>query len=335
MEIRPDALTGYSYLSSWTNHSSPHRRYSLTSPYDWISEKRQPWNARVDVEDGFTSPWTFEIDRQIGLVSLYNITQGSYHCANGGICVAPDTCTCPLGWIGFDCRVPVCSQGFHESNQDQFVKGNMGEEELHVFKPFLDKNKTYWLDPSDDSYSNPPYYRIVEKFINASFMERSELTTGDKPYYRTDGALQGGYSCSIRSVTQWEDYRSGFLFEHPNYYSRYMDSKVEEDGNVYTNWDHMGWKPTYYKTGHLELTGKSLGMIETINRTFLYTDQGYRRKGSWFRTNSPWMKGSCIIEFKRICDDGRQVHDLQAEFIDGINYLVQDTDLVSMIGRWQ
>jgi hypothetical protein len=30
-------------------------------------------------------------------------------CANGGSCVAPDTCSCASGWTGSDCAVPVCS----------------------------------------------------------------------------------------------------------------------------------------------------------------------------------------------------------------------------------
>lgn len=34
--------------------------------------------------------------------------EGCFHCANGGKCVAPDTCECPENWIGFDCRTPVC-----------------------------------------------------------------------------------------------------------------------------------------------------------------------------------------------------------------------------------
>ena len=43
------------------------------------------------------------------------------------------------------------------------------------------------------------------------------VKTDGKRYLKNDGTFQGGYSCSIRSVTEWEDYRSGYLFEHPNY----------------------------------------------------------------------------------------------------------------------
>ena len=40
------------------------------------------------------------------MVTLYNVTQGIYVCANGGVCVEPETCECAPGWIGFDCRTP-------------------------------------------------------------------------------------------------------------------------------------------------------------------------------------------------------------------------------------
>ena len=44
------------------------------------------------------------------------------------------------------------------------------------------------------------------------------VETDGKRYLKNDGTFQGGYFCSIRSVTEWEDYRSGYLFEHPNYF---------------------------------------------------------------------------------------------------------------------
>lgn len=30
--------------------------------------------------------------------------EGCYRCANGGNCTAPDFCTCPPEWTGYDCR---------------------------------------------------------------------------------------------------------------------------------------------------------------------------------------------------------------------------------------
>ena len=32
-------------------------------------------------------------------------------CINGGVCTAPNTCTCPREWSGYNCSYPVCEQG--------------------------------------------------------------------------------------------------------------------------------------------------------------------------------------------------------------------------------
>ncbi|CAN0126417.1 unnamed protein product, partial [Laminaria digitata] len=34
--------------------------------------------------------------------------EGVYRCHNGGSCLAPDTCSCPDGWDGYDCETPLC-----------------------------------------------------------------------------------------------------------------------------------------------------------------------------------------------------------------------------------
>ena len=52
-------------------------------------------------------------DRQVAWVVWAAVTQGVYVCANGGNCTAPDYCVCAPGWVGFDCRTPVCAQGFY------------------------------------------------------------------------------------------------------------------------------------------------------------------------------------------------------------------------------
>ena len=67
--------------------------------------------------------------------------------------------------------------------------------------------------------------------------------------------FQGGYQCSVRSVTEWE--RVGpphlyqYVLEHPNYFSGYMDPKVENDGIQYSNWSGMQWPPVHEKTAPL------------------------------------------------------------------------------------
>lgn len=47
---------------------------------------------------------------KVALVEFYSVTEGRYVCANGGNCTSPGVCECMAGWIGFDCRTPICSQ---------------------------------------------------------------------------------------------------------------------------------------------------------------------------------------------------------------------------------
>jgi hypothetical protein len=261
----------------------------------------------------------------VALVELKEVSQGSYRCANGGKCIAPDKCACAKGWIGFDCRVPVCEQGYYEPHQDRFVKGVNNENELDTFEIFMQKHASYRLDPLN-LYSNPFYFRTVERFLNESHIERKKEKYGGISYLQDDGKIQGGYSCSIRSVTEWENYRSGFLFEHPNYFSRYMDKKVEADGKVYTHWEGMGFIPTYHKSHGLQFDEKVLTGLNYLNRTFVYTDQGFRKDGTWKKTGEQWTKGLCILEFKRACQSTKKSVDLESS---DVGRMVQDPDLVS------
>ena len=328
IELQVDAISPFQYLKSSNNESTSYQRYTNITPNDWFSEEPQSWNAIISSEKKHTEPWKFMKDRQVALVSLRNVTQGSYKCANQGKCIAPDICACSNGWIGFDCRVPVCEQGYYEPDQKSFVKGSNNEHELKKFEIFLDQNKEYRLDPAGDGYSNPTYLSVQERYRNSSYVERQKVSLGGKLYLKLDGTTQGGYECSIRSVTEWEDYRSGYLFAHPNYFSRYMDKKVEADGNEYTHWEGMGWKPTFQKTEMLEFSASSLGIDNNDLRLFVYTDKGYLRRGQWIQTNSSWSKGHCIIEFQRVCDGTKRMTDLETSDEQSTEFLVQDTDLV-------
>ncbi len=333
LELRSDVVTWYQYLRSLDNSTTSYQRYSNITTFDWRSLPHQEWNAILQPEKGFTGPWSHSIDRQVALAELYNVTQGRYRCANGGHCVAPDTCACARGWMGYDCRVPICEQGYYEESQGSFVPESNDDRDLEVFGKFLLGSEALRLNPANGGYSNPEYQIVVERFVNESFISRTDAKGGGNRYLKYENmSMQGGYECSIRSVTEWEDYRSNYLFEHPNYYSRYMDQKVEGDGNNYTSWKAMGWDPTYYKSAPLELPEALLLRSNKTGRIFVYTNEGYRRKGTWSKTGSKWMKGRCIIEFKRTCNDEEKAHNLHAieHDISGESTLiVQDTDLVS------
>jgi len=335
IEIGEDVLSPFQYLIAWNGSLTAHHRYSPRTPFEWISESRLPWNAFIYPTDGRTQPWVNKVDRQVAYVALYNVSQGIYHCANGGICVAPDTCQCADGWIGYDCRVPVCNQGYYEPEQISFVRGTNLQGELAAFERFMGGNNTYHLDPSVDKgqgYSNPEVTIWMEHFLNATALERIAIIKEKGTRYLGEyGLVQGGYSCSIRSVTTWEDYRSKFIWEHPNYFSRYMDRKMESDGIQYTHWEGMEWAPVHQKSKKLETRSTDfVADNKDTSRVFVYTDEGFRKDGDWYTTGVPWTKGSCIVEFKRVCEDNTKAFDLESGlsiFDHGI--LVQDTDRVS------
>jgi hypothetical protein len=310
IELRPDAVTHFQYLSSFDNTTSSYHRYSPILPYGWKGNQRQTWDAFDKAEPGTTQPYTFVEDRQVALAQFYTVTQGAYMCANGGKCVAPDVCSCAKGWVGFDCRVPVCEGGYYEPDLELFVKGVQTDVSFKTFEPFLDPNRTFNLDSTRDFSSNPDLTICLEQFVNTTSLERTFMVLNGTRYLHGNESLyQGGYECSIRSVSEWENYRSGYIHDHPNYYSRYMDEIVEGDGNVYSSWKGFGFPPTHRKTETLI----RYGLHNTT--AFVYTDRGYMKDGIWELTRRNWEKGLCIVEFERRCD-GDGDHPV----------LVQDTD---------
>lgn len=105
---------------------------------------------------------------------------------------------------------------------------------------------------------------------------------------------QGGYECSIRAWTEWEfkkcaDGRcKNYIFEHTNYFSRYMDDRDHyETFGVYVHRD-MGWPAVHFH--HAPLLDN--------------TQQGWLRDGWWDITGELWQKGKCKPEYVRVCEGG-------------------------------
>ena len=162
-------------------------------------------------------------------------------------------------------------------------------------------------------YSNPSYVLNRETFNSYSDVAISTTTEGGQRYL-AEGGYQGGYYCSLRSWTQWEN--PFHISTHPNYWSRYMDPKTQHDGKNYTFWDGMDWPGVKFKSKQLQFL--------MHGRWFTYTNEGYRKDGVWLPTGIPWSKGSCITEFRRKCADPRKALDLNS---GDLGVLVQDTDL--------
>ncbi len=104
---------------------------------------------------------------------------------------------------------------------------------------------------------------------------------------------QGAYNCTSRSQTAWEnmlrDYIAdsfpGYVHDHPNYFSRYMDAP-----NTTTN----GWPAVHVRV-------PALGNE---------TNEGWRRGGWWRTTGIKFVQGKCTLLFERRCrnDTTKQVN---------------------------
>lgn len=270
VEVGDNALTHYQYLVAETNATSGFFRFAPTVPFGWNAGKAA-WRSLAAFELNSSPPYTTSSDRQVALVEKRQMVQGVYACANGGSCVAPGVCECARGWIGFDCRTPVCSQGYYVPSQLKFVAPDPPES-AHPLQPV----------------SNPTYTALVETIAYDSFTTRTE-TRGDVRYL----PAQGGYACSIRSITEWEkpatlgpNASSERYYDHPNYVSLYMDKTLSADGYYHTHWVDMFWPPLY---------SLSTPLLDD-------TREGWKRGGTWsYVSGRAWQKGKCLVQFQRTC----------------------------------
>lgn len=317
MELRRDAITYFQYQDE-SNQTSSYYRYSPLVGYG-SDASGWPWQGILTEKMGYMPPWTFEIDRQVAMVEKRSVVQGVYRCANEGNCSSPNVCHCAPGWSGFDCRTPICSQGYYSSDQNTFI-GVEPPAAAHARHPI----------------TNPTFQQTIEVLTASSLSRSANSIPQGTRYLGPTGAAQGGYACSIRSITEYEkpltigaDGSPAFYFNHPNYYSRYMDTQVMNDGRTYTHWKDMYWPPLYEHTNYI--------LDET--------DKGWERGGIFrLKSNVEWQKGKCLLEFKRVCRDSpSKAYDLET---DTTGFMVTDPDVgfrpridyadpsVSAIGRW-
>ena len=207
MELGEDVITNLQYFQSRWNSpddldpTTGYARYTPKTPYYWDSNPKHPWSAIDKPTEGKTPPFYHASDRHVAAVEWHNVTQGVYVCANGGKCVAPDTCQCGAGWMGFDCRTPICSQGFHVPTQERYVSGTKITDELRYFEPFMSKlsaeggkadkllgrnfgasNPDYETLRLDWEYSNPNYTMHWEYFVNKTHRASEVRQHGNERY---------------------------------------------------------------------------------------------------------------------------------------------------------
>jgi DNA-binding beta-propeller fold protein YncE len=284
MEVSSQSITPFSYLvGEDTDEITPPARHSPLQPYD------------TGIGD--------TADRQVARVEIIEAERGSYKCANGGVCSSPDVCSCAEGWAGFDCRTPICTQGYWTPDQETYVGSLGGAGEASAFELYLDPNGHRLTSP----FSNPAYVITVEEFSSPSSLTRTNVTQGGARYLQLDGSGQGGYRCSVRAFTQWE--HPGFVWDSPNYYTLFAD-------------DVMGWPNLHAKTPPLRRAISGSG-----GREYRYTNRGYMLDGVWQRTGEVWTEGTCLLEFYRVCTEGEDESKGRDLATGATGVLVLDTDL--------
>lgn len=319
------------------NSTTPFSRYSPNVPY--TNNLTNAWGGYQEPTAGHTGPWRYINDRQIPYVTYVNYSQGRYVCANDGVCTAPDICSCAKGWSGFDCRTPICEQGYYHPDQPKYVSGLSTYDEVVIFESYLGNNSYRLRWP----YSNPNYSVQFEQYVDEGNVTRKQVAFDGERYLgpvnitdflNISESYQGGYRCSIRAWTQWEN--EHFVFQHPNFYSQYMNKRVQADNITYTHWVNFSWPPTHQHSRILDQ--------ELFNLSFAFTNEGWRRRGIWNRTVNSWVHGVCLLEFNRNCSDASKQRDLESQLF---HVLVQDTDLayrprityndqrVEQQGRWR
>jgi hypothetical protein len=133
---------------------TPYARYQQLRPYGWgPTSSTNQWSSAIP------SP----SDRQVAFVSYTNVTQGVYVCANGGNCTRPDTCVCAPGWIGFDCRTPVCTQGYYFPNRNDTRYLGQG---TYWGSP---RTVTIWENPKSANGKFPGYIHDTPRFSSSAF----------------------------------------------------------------------------------------------------------------------------------------------------------------------
>jgi len=110
---------------------------------------------------------------------------------------------------------------------------------------------------------------------------------------------QGSYVCSTRTRTIWEGPDVEPPFDHPNYYSFFMDAPVMyEDGTTSLDQEELDFWDIVTNRGATPQYNRVAGLGNDTN-------EGWRRDGWWIAdSSSDWNKGQCLVTFRRTCGSG-------------------------------
>ena len=83
--------------------------------------------------------------------------EGCFRCANGGNCTAPDFCTCPPEWTGYDCNTPVCIAIADSETVWDLQTVDLAKIQRFEFDPCQSNKKHFHPNLVDQSYSQWRY----------------------------------------------------------------------------------------------------------------------------------------------------------------------------------
>jgi hypothetical protein len=212
--------------------TSPYARWSTIRLYGWgPSATTNPWSA----------PSAAAGDRQIARAMYASVPQGVYVCANGGNCTAPDTCTCAPGWIGFDCRIPVCTQGFYYPTR--INPAFPGDQGVYLGSP---RTLTLWESPDTPNgkfqtyiHSHPNFASIaVDQQVQLGYVATHMMTpgpaTGAAPEFsqREGWRLYNTYSAIAGSSWKQGIFFSTYNRTCPGWRVKQLDLRKQISSNV-------------------------------------------------------------------------------------------------------
>jgi len=263
MEVTTIADTHFRVLNE-LHQLTPYARITPRTPYGWGPTRySNPWS----------SPNVSFPDRQVVMVQWQNVSQGVYVCANNGNCTAPDTCVCADGWIGYDCRIPVCKQGWYEP-----------ERKHASYVGFID----LVLAPKGWSLTLSGVVVAIWRQARQS-RARMNVLRDLSPCGKIPGRYWGSSKVMCTTI------RTTSL----------TIKTLRWDGQTFTSSSLLGFVVEQQWSGSKSV---SLSLVSQND----HTNEGWRRDGWWQRIpNTEWEKGLCWPRYNRTCTTLAREKDLR------------------------
>jgi hypothetical protein len=283
-----DKDTRYPYrLQDETGGVSPYARLSPLSQYGWGPRGAHPWSA----------PGPAANDRQVALVTFARVPQGVYVCAHGGSCTAPDYCVCAPGWGGFDCRTPVCAQGFYYP-RDYLSPGRFADARFPEQGVYLPSTRTLslWEHPPTPGgkftagymHAHPNFHSLPKDADPSSGLADAYTWVAGRGNDTNEGWRRGGWYVRARAGGGLIPWQRGNPAVMAPRYARSCDLRAPRPVDLRT-----GAPPS----GAVDDTFAAFGPRAT------YNDSAVASSGGWW-TQAPGGSAECVDAVRLGCFNG-------------------------------